>query len=488
MCGIIGLYTINREAVMDIYDGMMVLQHRGQDAAGIATCSDKLRIRKGSGLVTAIFDAQNLAELKGSIGIGHTRYPTRGTGAGYDAQPFVTDGIAMAHNGNVTNVEELKDEIEQDPRRRVSSGCDVEVILHVFARAFEQSKGEDAKRVKHAVQEVFKQVRGAYSVVALIQGKGLIAFRDPRGIRPLAMGRKKRNSRYEYSFASESAAFNLIEHEQMDDVGPGEVIFINTEGKIHRSIIEQKQHTPCIFEYVYFARPDTVMDHINVYKTRLRIGKELSLLWKGLSEKKGVKADVIIPVPDSSRPAAMAMAAKLRLRYREGLIKNRYVARTFIMAGQRLRESSIRYKLTPLRQEIEGKNVLLVDDSIVRGTTSKQIVELVRKAGAKKVFFASGCPPIMYPCFYGIDMTTRKELIAAQKSIDDIRKHIGADELIYMTIPALKRAAGTGNENIKEFCSACMDGNYPTGDITEEVHKRLGSERIISKRRAGHDI
>jgi len=482
MCGVIGIAGYSH-VVQDIYDGLISIQHRGQDAAGIATYSQRIHLVKGTGLVNQIFDQVRISKLMGNLGIGHTRYPTVGAAGAEDAQPFFVNspyGIAMVHNGNVTNFEPLKKELFDKNKRHVSSSCDVELILNVFADEFEHKTGKFTDNYYRAVNGVFRRVKGTYSCVGIIAGQGLFAFRDPYGIRPLIYGRRKHKNGWEYCFASESCALTMLGFEKVRDVIPGEAIFIDNKKRMHSKIICKKPHRPCIFEYIYFARPDSLIDKISVYKMRLRLGKALAKQFL----KTGLDADVVIPIPDSSRPAALSMAYHMNKKYREGLLKNRYIGRTFIMSSQHLRNKNIRYKLSPLTLEIKNKNVLLVDDSIVRGTTSKQIIDMVRGNKAKKVYFVSSCPPLKYPCVYGIDMTRKRELIASKKSVDQIRKEIGADFLLYMNIHELKKAAKAGNKQIDDLCSACMDGIYPTGDITPAVLKRMSGERTMSKKKA----
>lgn len=485
MCGIIGVYGFGN-VVQDIYDGLISLQHRGQDAAGIATYNKRVHLTKGTGLVTQIFSQASISRLLGDIGIGQTRYPTVGGGGAEDTQPFFVNspyGIAMVHNGNVTNFGPLVKELFEKNMRQINSNCDVEVILNVFADEFEHHKGNFLNNYHTAVKHVFRRVKGAYSVLGLIADKGFFAFRDPYGIRPLVYGRRKHKKGWEYCFASESCTLDMLGFEKVRDVMPGEAIFIDTKRKIHSKIIKRKQHRPCIFEYVYFARPDSLIDEISVYKTRLRLGRELASEWK----KTGIDPDVVIPVPDSSRPAALSMAFHIRKKYREGLLKNRYIGRTFIMPGQEIRKKSISYKLSPLKLEIKNKKVLIVDDSIVRGNTSKKIISMLRAYGAKKVYFVSSCPPIRHPCVYGIDMIRRKEFIAANNSVEKIKKLINADYLLYQKLDSLKRSCKKGNKKLDDLCSACMDGKYPTHDITPAVLRRLGGERTSSKKKASQE-
>lgn len=449
------------------------MQHRGQDSAGIVTYNDRFNLRKGNGTVTNMFNPVVLNRLQGNTGLGHVRYPTIGKGSPHDAQPFQVNspyGIAMVHNGNITNYCELKEELFSKNLRHLNSDSDVEVILNVFADELHKQPGEfSADKVFKAVGEVYKRLKGSYSVVAYIAGKGMVAFRDPFGIKPLVMGK----NRDEYMFASETVALDYLGFQLERDVMPGEAIFIDHKGMLHERRIQKGKHRPCIFEYVYFARPDSMLDKISVYKSRLRMGKALAEQWK----TKGKKADVIIPVPDTSRPAALSFSEESGIKYREGFIKNKYVGRTFIMPNQKERDSSVRHKLNPIQLEIAGKKVLLVDDSIVRGTTSKKIIKLLKDTGAEKVFFCSCCPPIKHPCIYGIDMQTKKELVASDRTIEEVRKHIGADELIYQTIEGMVKSCQVGNPEIEEFCTACFNGKYPTEDVTEKDLEDIGKKR-----------
>lgn len=479
MCGIIAIFGRNN-IITELYDGLLSLQHRGQDAAGICTYNTKFHLVKGTGLVQNIFSQEHINKLRGDIGIGQTRYPTIGSNDAANAQPFFVNspfGIALAHNGNVTNFEALEAELFSKDHRHINSTCDAEIILNVFASGLKYKSEDFFENVCSAVQTVFDRVRGAYSVVSIVAGKGFVAFRDPYGIRPIMYGTRQSKEGLEYCFASESATLRILGFERVRDLYPGEVIYIDNERNLTSKIIDQKGHSPCIFELIYFARVDSLLDNVSVYKTRFRFGEELAKEW----QKTGLIPDVIMPVPDSSRPAAQSMAYDMNVKYREALVKNRYIGRTFIMPGQSERTKNIKRKLTPIDLEISGRNVLIVDDSIVRGNTSRQIIEMVRTAGAKKVFFASSCPPIKYPCVYGIDMVRRKEFIATDKTVAEIEKEIHADKLVYQTIEGLERSARAGNPNIKKFCMACLDGKYPTKDIDDEVLRRMGDERTSAK-------
>ena len=482
MCGVIGIFG-NQYVAQDIYDGLLTLQHRGQDATGIITYDGSVfHTKKGLGLVKDVFHTKNMMRLQGNVGIGHTRYSTIGSGGAEDAQPFLSHaffGIALAHNGNLFNSHFLKKELFEKDHRLVNSDCDAEVILNVFSKALTRQKIEKLKfeHLCKAVKSVFDRSKGAYSVVSYIAKHGMVAFRDPHGIRPLIMGKRKTGLYEDYIFASESVTLDILGFEVVRDVKPGEIIWIDEDKKVHSKVLTNKAQNPCIFEYIYFARPDSLIDSISVYKARLRMGEKLVDQIK----KSGLKIDVVMPVPDSSRTAALSLAEKLRIPYREGLIKNRYIGRTFIMPGQEVRKRSIRYKLNAMRLEFEGKNVLLVDDSIVRGNTSRAIVRMCKNAGAKNLYFASYSPPIKYPCVYGIDIPTSQELIASQNSVDEVRKFIGADALFYADLRDTFEICKVGNPKIKDFCMACFDGKYRTCDVTDKVLKEVAASRLEEK-------
>ena len=481
MCGIIGLY-LKKPVVSELYEGLFMIQHRGQDQAGIYTFDDhKIHKRKGKGLVDDIFDYESLKRLKGNVGIGHVRYPTIGGGGAGDAQPFSTDhpyGIMMAHNGNITNHHELKKELIEKDLRFVNSDCDVEVILKVFADGLRKQKlsaNVTPENIWKAVEEVFKRVLGAYSVVCHIAHQGMVVFRDPYGIRPAIWGTRKRDLIEEHCFCSENVVLDYLGFDVKRDVRPGEVIFIDKNDKVHtKDVMPKKQHL-CIFEYIYFARPDAVIDQISVQKARYRMGQKLAPAIK----KAGIKIDSVVPVPDSSRWAAIGLAKELGIDYREGLVKHRYVGRTFIMPGQNVRKKSIRRKFTPNIYELKNKNILLVDDSIVRGNTSKKIINLVRESGAKKVYMASVAPPLTSPCPYGIDLASKKEYIANDFSIEDIRKNIGADALFYQELDQLIEACAPEKHRNFEFCTACFNGKYPTSEMTEEKLQAMEKIRDV---------
>lgn len=486
MCGIVGVYG-HQYVAQDVYDGLVTLQHRGQDAAGIMTYDgEKFKTRKDYGLVKEVFHTRHMQRLTGYVGLGHTRYATIGTGDLEEVQPFLGSapfGLMMVHNGNLFNSHELKKEIFEKDHRMVNSDSDGEVILNMLSKALTKQNAEliEPEHVWKAVESVHKRSKGAYSVLTYIARQGFLAFRDPHGIRPLVFGKRENGLTTEYIFASETVTLDILGFEYIDDVKAGEAIFIDEkERKIHRKIITHKTATPCVFEYVYFARPDSIIDGISVYKFRLRMGQKLAK--KVMAAKLDI--DVVMPIPDSSRSAALALADTMDLKYREGLVKNRYIGRTFIMPGQETRQKSIRYKLNPMPLEIKGKKILLVDDSIVRGNTSRKIIEMVREAGAEKIYFASYAPPVKYPNLYGIDIPTIKELIAAHASEEEICKQIGADALFYGDIEDMVDSCVEGNPKITDLEMSCFDGIYKTGDIDDEV-LRLQAESRSSERGCG---
>ncbi len=485
MCGIVGV--VSRGPVNQLlYDSLLLLQHRGQDAAGIATGFGKnFAMHKGSGLVRDVFRTRNMRDLPGNMGIAQVRYPTAGSAvSAQEAQPFYVNapfGITLAHNGNLTNWEQLKDEMFRIDRRHINTESDSEVLLNVLAHELQMATDGyslDPSTVFTAVRGLHKRVRGSYAVVSQIAGHGVLAFRDPFGIRPLVLGERDTDFGKEYLVASESVALEGMGYRLMRDVAPGEAIFIDIDGTLHtQQCADHPTLNPCIFEYVYLARPDSVMDRISVYAARLRMGETLAE--KVRREIRLGDIDVVMPIPDSSRPAAMQMALRLGLEYREGFIKNRYVGRTFLMPGQHVRQKSVRQKLNPIGVEFKGKNVLIVDDSIVRGTTSNQIVEMAREAGANKVIFASAAPPVRFPNVYGIDMPTRSELIANGRDDEQIRGAIGADVLVYQDIADMKRAVNEPGSGIARFEASCFDGDYITGDVTTEYLDRLEYARLF---------
>jgi len=477
MCGVIGLYG-NADISRDLYQGLLAIQHRGQDSAGMITYSGRFHTKKGNGLVQDIFTPEHLERLKGSIGIGHTRYPTIGGGRGDDAQPFLVTspfGIMMAHNGNIINYRQLKKDLFEKYHRLLNSNNDVEAVLNVFAEELgaQRTKRLTPKNVYKAVEGVYNQVKGSYSVVAYVAEQGMVAFRDPYGIKPLAYGIRRDGLTPSYAFASESVALNIMGFTEIRNVEAGEALFLDQGRTLHRRQIGHCPHSPCLFEWVYFARPDSFIDNVNVYLCRVELGRLLTEEVR----KQNLKIDVVVPVPDSARDAAIEIARGLNLKYREALVKNRYIGRTFIMPAEEKRRSSVRMKLNPIASEFKDKNVLLVDDSIVRGNTSRAIVELVRECGARKVYFAIYSPPLRFPCVYGIDMQTRTEFVARNADANQVAKKIGADKVIYQTLDNLKAAVRTGNPKLTHFCAACFDGIYPTGDVTPEILKEIEEER-----------
>ncbi|GAA0816847.1 amidophosphoribosyltransferase [Colwellia sp. D2M02] len=481
MCGIVGI--VGKTPVSQyLYDGLTVLQHRGQDAAGIVTIhNNTFRLRKANGLVKDVFHTRHMLRLQGNIGIGHIRYPTAGTSSSSEAQPFYANapfGLSLAHNGNLTNAEELRKWLFTTARRHVNTTSDSEVLLNILAHELQQSENLDLtpEDIFSAVANVHKRVRGAYASVALIVGHGMIAFRDPNGIRPLVFGKRENEHGVEYMVASESVALDACDFEFVRDVAPGETIFFTEDGKIHsQQCAENPVYTPCIFEFVYFARPDSTMDKMSVYASRVEMGTKLGE--KIAKEWEDIDIDVVIPIPETSCDIALQIAHKLELPYRQGFVKNRYIGRTFIMPGQEQRKKSVRQKLNAIGAEFKGKNVLLVDDSIVRGTTSEQIIDMARAAGAKKVYFASAAPEVRFPNVYGIDMPSANELIAHGRELDDICSLIGADKLIYQSIDDLISAVRLGNPDIKTFDTSVFDGNYVTNDINQAYLERLDALR-----------
>jgi amidophosphoribosyltransferase len=467
-----------------LYDGLLLLQHRGQDAAGIVTAEgNQFRMHKGPGLVRDVFRTRNMRVLRGRLGIGHCRYPTAGSAfATGEAQPFYVNspfGIVLGHNGNLTNAEQLKQEMFRSDLRHINTNSDSEVLLNVLAHELEGAatgRQLDPDTVFMAVASVHRRCRGAYAVVAMIAGCGLLAFRDPYGIRPLVIGRNQTEQGPEWMVASESVALESLGFQVVRDVAPGEAILIDEDGHFaSRQCAARPALTPCIFEYVYLARPDSLMDGASVYEARLHMGEQLAEKIK--RQYRHLDIDVVIPVPDTSRPSALQLATRLGLIYREGFVKNRYIGRTFIMPGQTIRKKSVRQKLNAMSLEFKHKNVLVVDDSIVRGTTSREIVQMAREAGANKVFFASSAPPVRFPNVYGIDMPTRSELLATGRNDDEIAREIGADAVIYQDLAALKSAVQLANPRLRDFESSCFDGSYITGDVTTEYLAAVESRR-----------
>jgi amidophosphoribosyltransferase len=481
MCGIIGM--VAHSAVnQSIYDGLTVLQHRGQDAAGIITCEGgRLHLRKNNGLVRDVFHTRHMLRLYGNMGIGHVRYPTAGCESSAEAQPFYVNspyGISLAHNGNLTNSDKLKQELFQDDLRQINTDSDSEILLNVLAHELQQQGKLKMKvdDVFSAVAGVHKRCQGAYAAVAMITGYGVVAFRDPFGIRPLVFGKQESPQGTNYMMASESVALDGLGYELVRDVAPGEAVFITLDGQLHtRQCAENPSVKPCIFEYVYLARPDSIIDDVSVYKARLRMGEKLADKIRRVRPDHDI--DVVIPIPDTSRTSALQLANNLGLKYREGFIKNRYIGRTFIMPGQQQRKKSVRQKLNAIDLEFNGKNVLLVDDSIVRGTTSTQIIEMAREAGAKKVYFASAAPPVRFPNVYGIDMPNSDELIAHGRTEEEVCREIGADWLLFQDLEDLIEAVRKGRPDIDGFDDSVFTGNYITGDIDENYLNILQSSR-----------
>jgi amidophosphoribosyltransferase len=477
MCGLVGLVA-KTEVAPEIYDALTVLQHRGQDAAGIVTCGDgRFSQRKDEGLVRDVFRQHHMQRLRGTMGIGHVRYPTAGSSGIALAQPFYVNspyGIALAHNGNLTNSDLLTRQLFQDDLRHLNTDSDSEVLLNVFAHEL-QTLGKlnpTPDDIFAAVAAVHRRCRGGYAVVGLLVNYGVFGFRDPCGIRPLVIGARDRADGTEYMIASESVALDVLGFALLDDVAPGEAIFIDQHGQLHRrQCAPNPRLVPCIFEHVYFARPDSLMDGISVYKTRMRQGAALAR--KISRERPDLQIDSIIPIPDTSRIAAQSMAHELNIKFREGLMKNRYIGRTFIMPGQSHRKKSVRQKLNPVPLEFSGKNVMLVDDSIVRGTTCRQIIEMAREAGAVNVFFASAAPPVRYPNVYGIDMPSASELIAHDRTVDEVCELIGADWLVYQDLDDLVECSREGNPDADGFDCSVFNGEYITGDIDQNYLDRV---------------
>jgi amidophosphoribosyltransferase len=482
MCGIVGIVSHNPVNQL-IYDALLLLQHRGQDAAGIATNhSSGFSMHKANGLVRDVFRTRNMRSLPGNVGIGHCRYPTAGSPNAEEAQPFYVNapfGITLAHNGNLTNWEQLKVEMFKNDRRHINTSSDSEVLLNVLAHEIQQATtgySLDPSALFKAVGAVHRRVRGSYAVVAQIAGYGLLAFRDPFGIRPLCIGFAEGRDGPEYMVASESVALEGLGFHFLRDVIPGEAIFIDLDGKLYnQQCADNPTLNPCAFEFVYLARPDSIIDGASVYATRLKMGEYLAE--KIRREFTSGDIDVVMPIPDSSRPAAMELALKLNLDYREGFIKNRYIGRTFLMPGQSVRRKSVRQKLNAIGSEFKGKNVLLVDDSIVRGTTSREIVQMARESGARRVIFASAAPPVKFPNVYGIDMPTRDELIAYGRTDEEVCRELTADALVYQDIDALKRSISDVNPALKNFEASCFDGIYVTGDISRDYLDRVERSR-----------
>jgi len=483
MCGIVGVLSSTPVNQL-IYDALLLLQHRGQDAAGIVTMQGtKCFMHKARGMVRDVFRTRNMRALPGHVGLGQVRYPTAGNAySEEEAQPFYVNapfGIVLVHNGNLTNAPALRRELFDIDRRHINTESDTEVLINVLAHEIEMAARDQPltpDEVFKAVRAVHRRLRGSYAVVALIAGHGLLAFRDPFGIRPLCFGESESDAGRTVMLASESVALEGTGHKLTRDVAPGEAIFVDLDGRMHaQQCAEHPTLNPCMFEFVYLARPDSVMDGISVYQARLNLGETLAQ--RLISTMPPNEIDVVIPIPESSRPSAMQLAQRIGKPYREGFVKNRYVGRTFIMPGQGMRKKSVRQKLNAIATEFKGRNVLLVDDSIVRGTTSQEIVQMAREAGARKVYLASAAPPVRFPNVYGIDMPTREELIAHGRSVEEIRQFIGADALIYQDVAAMKKAVGALNTRLDGFEASCFDGHYVTGDISAAEFDAIASQR-----------
>jgi amidophosphoribosyltransferase len=491
MCGIAGIVGTSPVANR-IYDALTVLQHRGQDAAGIMTSNEgELCYRKGPGLVRDVFQQHHILELRGNSGIGHVRYPTAGCDSAAEAQPFYVNapyGICLAHNGNLTNAAELAQVLEREDRRHLNTSSDSEVLLNVFASELQRvgTPRLTPADIFAACSAVYRRCRGGYAVVAMLIGHGVLGFRDPNGIRPLVLGIRRTRKGEEYILASENVALDILGFKLVRDVAPGEAVFIDEQGRLHaQQCVGAVRHTPCIFEYVYFARPDSIIDNISVYRARMRMGERLAEKIRRVHPNHDI--DVVIPIPDTSRTSALQVAQLLGIKYREGFNKNRYIGRTFIMPGQEEREKSVRRKLNAISLEFRGKNVLLVDDSIVRGTTSAQIIELAREAGARKVYFASAAPPVRFPNVYGIDMPAASELVAAGRTDEQVAEQIGADWLVYQDLSDLIAACQHDDSRVVEFDTSCFSGEYVTGDVTPEYLAELQLQRSDSAKARRRD-
>lgn len=489
MCGIVGIFgksPVNQA----LYDALLVLQHRGQDAAGIVIMDGrKLHMRKDNGLARDVFRTRHMIDLAGNVGIGHVRYPTAGCSSSAEAQPFYVNspyGITLAHNGNLTNADELKRDLYQDDRRHINTSSDSEILLNIFAHELQalNKLRISEKDIFKAITAVHRRCRGGYAAVAMIIGYGILGFRDPHGIRPIVFGKRETEQGTEYMFASESVALDAQGFELVRDLRPGEVIYIDMDGEVHSCLCATNtKPSPCIFEFVYFARPDSIMDDIFVHKARSRMGTRLA--GKIMREWPDHDIDVVIPIPDTSRTAALQLANTLEVKYREGFIKNRYIGRTFIMPGQQVRKKSVKQKLNAIHSEFSGKNVLLVDDSIVRGTTSQQIVQMAREAGARKVYFASAAPPVRYPNVYGIDMPSATELVAHGRTVEEIQALIGSDRLIYQDLEDLVAAVNKkGESDMISFDTSVFSGEYVTGDVSEHYLEQLELLRSDSAKQA----
>ena len=493
MCGVIGVVS-NSPINQVLYDGLLLLQHRGQDAAGIVSGDGAMfHMHKGSGMVRDVFRTRDMRALAGRMGIAHCRYPTAGSAFdSAEAQPFYVNspfGVVLGHNGNLTNGEQLKTEMIENDLRHINTNSDSEILLNVFAHELERAaRGHrvDAETVFTAVAQVHRRCRGAYAVVAMIAGFGMVAFRDPFGIRPLVIGRNTESGSTEYVVASESVAVDALGYQLWRDIEPGEAVVVESDATFHaRQCAASPRLAPCLFEYVYLARPDSVLDGVPVYEARLNMGRALADRIR--REHPGLPVDVVIPVPDTSRPSALELARSLDVNYREGFVRNRYIGRTFIMPGQAVRKRSVRQKLSAIGIEFRGKNVLIVDDSIVRGTTSHEIVQMAREAGANKVYFASAAPPVRYPNVYGIDMPTRAELLATDRDEQAIAREIGADLVIYQDLQALIDSIRLCNPALDEFETSCFDGRYVTGDVTADYLDQVEHSRDVRRGESSAD-
>jgi amidophosphoribosyltransferase len=501
MCGIVGIYS-HEPVAAELHDSLIHLQHRGQDAAGVVTAEGSaLHYQHGQGLVREIFTIADMEVLRGEIGIAHVRYPTAGGYSKADIQPVVSHkpfNIALAHNGNLTNHQALAEQMKEELRSSLDSEVLMRMLMSVIPRCARETHASDISNTGSALhaqddstfsfsrlcatlQHLYSEIKGSYSVVCLLPGQGLLAFRDPHGIRPLVWGERKRDDgRSDYIFASESTPFYALGFEPRGDLAAGEAAFVDMNGNMQRQIIAAKQFAPCVFEYVYFARPDSTLDGVSVYRSRLRMGQNLAKQWREVHPE--IMPDIVIPVPFTANTSALSFAHELGVRYSEGLYKNPFIGRTFIMPNQKARSRSVRYKLTPQRTEIENKKVLIVDDSIVRGTTSREIVKMVREFGAKEIYFVSACPPVTHPCFYGIDMPSREELIAANTSVEKTRRYLGVDILLYQKKEDLVEAVTRrGTHQIQNPCMACLNGDYICGELTEEKIENLQKNRQQEK-------
>jgi len=492
MCGILGIVAQSPVNQL-LYDGLLLLQHRGQDAAGIVTADHNMfHMHKAPGMVRDVFRTRNMRDLGGNMGIAHCRYPTAGSAfKASEAQPFYVNspfGIVLGHNGNLINSDKLKEEMFRTDLRHINTGSDSEVLVNVLAHELEKASIRlrlEPQTIFTAVAQVHRRLKGAYAVVAMIAGYGVLAFRDPFGIRPAVIGYNETDAGTEYMVASESVAIDALGFRPLRDIAPGEAVFIDEDGKFYsQQCAPHPSLNPCIFEYVYLARPDSLIDGASVYETRLNMGEKLA---QKIRRQYKLDVDVVIPIPDSSRPSALQLAAGLGVPYREGFVKNRYIGRTFIMPGHAVRKRSVRQKLNPMAMEFAGKNVLLVDDSIVRGTTSREIVQMARESGARKVFFASAAPPVRFPNVYGIDMPTRAELIAAHRSEDEVCLEIGADALIYQDLAELKDAVRRANPRLTHFETSCFDGVYVTGDVTTDYLTAIEQARDANRDSSDED-